>query len=191
MVHKAFWDLLRQQLEREPPSFDQAIRLLGEIKEDFPQLLSTKNASLLGRVNAALDETLIRQQAERGVLDFRSYADFVINLLASMCSPARDETVAKLKDIEDVVDTFRGILETMSLMKLDMANFMLAIARSDIAANSVEYEKQKFSTYLREFHGNGECVFQETDLSAGSLYLQVMQTQQIKFLLVFSWFSCH
>ncbi|KAM8720988.1 hypothetical protein ACLKA7_006946 [Drosophila subpalustris] len=154
MVHKAFWDLLRQQLERQPPSYDQAIRLLGEIKEDFPQLLSAKNASLLGRINAALDEGLIRQQAERGVLDFRSYANFVINLLASMCSPARDETVAKLREIEDVVDTFRGILEMMSLMKLDMANFLLAIARSDIAANSVEYEKQKFSTYLREFHGN-------------------------------------
>ncbi|KAH8305339.1 hypothetical protein KR044_006639 [Drosophila immigrans] len=154
MVHKAFWDLLRQQLERQPPAYDQAIRLLGEIKEDFPQLLSAKNASLLGRINAALDETLVRQQAERGTLDFRAYANFVINLLASMCSPARDETVAKLREIEDVVDTFRGIFETMSLMKLDMANFLLAVARSDIAANSVQYEKQKFSTYLREFHGN-------------------------------------
>ncbi|EDV91940.1 T-complex protein 11-like protein 1 [Drosophila grimshawi] len=154
MVHKAFWDMLREQLERQPPSYDQAIRLLGEIKEDFPQLLSVKNASALGRINAALDEALIRQQAEKGTLDFRAYANFVIHLLSSMCAPARDETVAKLREIDDVVDTFRGILECMSLMKLDMANFMLSVARNDIAANSVEYEKQKFSNYLREFHGN-------------------------------------
>lgn len=155
MVHKAFWNLLREQLERDPPSYDQAIRLLGEIKEDFPQLLSPNNANALSRINATLDEALIRQQAEQGTLDFRSYANFVIQLLASMCAPARDETVAKLREIDDVIDTFRGILETMSLMKLDMANFMVSAARNDIAANSVEYEKRKFSTYLREFHGNG------------------------------------
>ncbi|XP_023168935.2 T-complex protein 11-like protein 1 [Drosophila hydei] len=154
MVHKAFWNLLREQLERNPPSYDQAIRLLGEIKEDFPQLLSPNNANALVRINATLDEALIRQQAERGTLDFRSYANFVINLLASMCAPARDETVAKLREIDDVIDTFRGILETMALMKLDMANFMVSAARNNIAANSVEYEKQKFSTFLREFHGN-------------------------------------
>lgn len=155
MVHKAFWDLLREQLEREPPSFDQAIRLLGEIKEDFPQLLSENNAGAMVRISAALDETLIRQQAERGVLDFRAYANFVINLLANLCCPARDEAVAKLREIDDVVDTFRAIFEVMSLMKLDMANFMLSAARNDIAAHSVEYEKEKFSNYLREFHGNG------------------------------------
>lgn len=155
MVHKAFWDLLRDQLEREPPSFDQAIRLLGEIKEDFPQLLSENNAGAMVRISAALDETLIRQQAERGVLDFRAYANFVINLLANLCCPARDEAVAKLREIDDVVDTFRAIFEVMSLMKLDMANFMLSAARNDIAAHSVEYEKEKFSNYLREFHGNG------------------------------------
>ncbi|TDG43557.1 hypothetical protein AWZ03_010032 [Drosophila navojoa] len=153
MVHKAFWNLLREQLERDPPSYDQAIRLLSEIKEDFPQLLSPNNTNALSRINATLDEALIRQQAERGTLDFRSYANFVINLLASMCAPARDEAVAKLREIDDVIDTFRGILEVMALMKLDMANFMVSAARNNIAANSVEYEKQKFSTFLREYHG--------------------------------------
>ncbi|KAH8420644.1 hypothetical protein KR009_012419 [Drosophila setifemur] len=154
MVHKAFWDLLRQQLERQPPSFDQAIRLLAEIKECFPQLLSPNNERALAHINEVLDDAVIQQQAERGVLDFRSYASFVINILARSCSPARDEAVARLRDIEDVVDTFRSILELMSLMKLDMANFMLALARKEIAANSVQYEKEKFSKYLRELHGN-------------------------------------
>lgn len=63
--------------------------------------------------------------------------------------------MAALRKIDDVVDTFRCILELMTLMKLDMANFMLRLARTEIAANSVQYEKEKFSKYLREFHGNG------------------------------------
>ncbi|XP_016967787.1 T-complex protein 11-like protein 2 [Drosophila biarmipes] len=154
MVHKAFWDLLRQQLERQPPSYDQAIRLLAEIKECFPQLLSPNNERALAHINEVLDDSVIRQQAERGTLDFRSYANFVINILSRSCSPARDEAVAALREIDDVVDTFRSILELMTLMKLDMANFMLALARTEIAANSVQYEKEKFSKYLREFHGN-------------------------------------
>ncbi|KAH8273528.1 hypothetical protein KR018_010518 [Drosophila ironensis] len=154
MVHKAFWDLLRQQLERQPPSFDQAIRLLAEIKECFPQLLSPNNERALAHINEVLDDAVIRQQAERGILDFRSYATFVINILSKSCSPARDDAVAKLREIEDVVDTFRSILELMNLMKLDMANFMLTLARKQIAASSVQYEKEKFSKYLREFHGN-------------------------------------
>eukprot|EP00099_Drosophila_melanogaster_P010605 NP_001284913.1 uncharacterized protein Dmel_CG16721, isoform B [Drosophila melanogaster] len=154
MVHKAFWDLLRVQLDRQPPSYDQAIRLLAEIKECFPQLLSPNNERALAHINEVLDDSVIRQQAERGTLDFRAYANFVINILSRSCSPARDEAVAALRKIDDVVDTFRCILELMTLMKLDMANFMLRLARTEIAANSVQYEKEKFSKYLREFHGN-------------------------------------
>ncbi|XP_017017166.1 T-complex protein 11-like protein 1 [Drosophila kikkawai] len=154
-VHKAFWELLREQLERQPPSYDQAIGLLAEIKETFPQLLSRNKERIVAHINEVLDETVIQQQAERGLLDFRAYANFVINILSRSCCPARDEAVAKLREIEDVVDTFRSIFELMSLMKLDMANFMLTLARKEIAANSVEYEKQKFSKYMREYMGNG------------------------------------
>ncbi|EDW78281.1 uncharacterized protein Dwil_GK16258 [Drosophila willistoni] len=153
IMHQAFWDILRQQLEQQPPNFDQAIRLLAEIKEELPQLLSPNNERSLVRINEVLDDAIIRQQAERGVLDFRSYANFLINILSRMCAPARDEAVAKLRDIDDVVETFRNILEIMTLMKLDMANFMLSMARKSIAANSVQFEKEKFSKYLREFHG--------------------------------------
>lgn len=33
ILHDAFWDLLRQQLTSEPPCYDHAIVLLGDIKE--------------------------------------------------------------------------------------------------------------------------------------------------------------
>lgn len=36
MMHDAFWDLLREQLNAEPhPVYDQAIALLGDIKEVY------------------------------------------------------------------------------------------------------------------------------------------------------------
>ncbi|BFG02937.1 T-complex protein 11-like protein 2 [Drosophila madeirensis] len=152
MVHKAYWDVLRTQLERQPPQYDQAIRLLAEIKECIPQLVAP-NERTISRINEVLDTDVIRQQAEQGVLDFKAYADFVILILSQSCSAARDEAVAELRKMDDVVDTFRSILELMALMKLDMANFMLELARKEISANSVQYEKEKLSKYLHEFHG--------------------------------------
>lgn len=32
-MHKAFWDLLREQLNNEPPEYSQAMILLAEIRE--------------------------------------------------------------------------------------------------------------------------------------------------------------
>ncbi|XP_075159176.1 T-complex protein 11-like protein 1 isoform X2 [Haematobia irritans] len=150
-MHKAFWDVLREQLSANPPQYQYAIQLLQEIKECFPQIISLNNKRALEHINEVLDESVIRQQADKGVLDFRSYADFVVQIMAKSCAPARDEDIQKLAHIEDVVDTFKGILEMMTLMKLDMANFLLDFSRNEIMANSVEYEKQKFQEYLEYY----------------------------------------
>lgn len=147
-MHKAYWDVLREQLAREPPCYDIAIQLLADIKDAFQSILSKHNDKALARINEILDETVIRQQAEQGVLDFQAYAKFVIHIMALSCAPVRDEQIAKLKEIEDVVDLFRGILEALSVMKLDMANCLLDAARNEVIANSVEYEKQKFKQFL-------------------------------------------
>ena len=33
IVHKAFWDILANELSQDPPIYEQALRLLAEIKE--------------------------------------------------------------------------------------------------------------------------------------------------------------
>ncbi|EAT47425.1 AAEL001446-PA, partial [Aedes aegypti] len=158
-MHKAYWEVLREQLGRQPPCYDMAIQLLADIKNAFQSVLSKNNERALARINEILDETVIRQQAEQGVLDFQVYAKFVIHIMALSCAPVRDEQIAKLKEIQDVVELFRGILEALQLMKLDMANCLLDAARNDVIANSVEYEKQKFKQFL-ELYKDG---FPETE----------------------------
>lgn len=158
-MHKAFWDVLREQLGRDPPCYDMAIQLLADIKDAFQSILSKNNERALARINEILDEQVVRQQAEQGVLDFQAYAKFVIHIMALSCAPVRDEQIGKLKDITDVVELFRGILEALSVMKLDMANCLLDAARNEVIANSVEYEKQKFKQFL-ELYKDG---FPETE----------------------------
>lgn len=103
----------------------------------------------MDRICEVLDTEVIRQQAEQGVLDFKSYANFIIQILVKSCAPVRDEQVSKLSDIDDVVLTFRGILEVMDLMKLDMANCLLEAARREVVTHSVEFEKQKLNEFLK------------------------------------------
>uniref|UniRef100_A0A1A9ULR9 T-complex protein 11-like protein 1 n=1 Tax=Glossina austeni TaxID=7395 RepID=A0A1A9ULR9_GLOAU len=151
ILHKSFWDNLREELNQTPPSYNHAMQLLDDIKKCFPQILSPANKRTLQHINEVLDEAVIRQQAEKGVLDFRSYADFVIQIMGKSCAPARDELIQNLTKIKDIVNTFKAILETMTLMKLDMANFLLDFSRNEIMANSAEYEKQKFNKYLEYY----------------------------------------
>lgn len=73
--------------------------------------------------------------------------------MAKSCAPIRDEEVNSLNDIEDVILTFRRILEVMDLMKLDMANCLLDAARKEVITYSVEYEKHKFHEFLKAYPG--------------------------------------
>ncbi|PNF14068.1 T-complex protein 11-like protein 1 [Cryptotermes secundus] len=149
VAHKAFWDTLEEKLNEVPPDYEQAMVLLGEIKEDLLSLLLPQNAKLKEEILEVLDADLIRQQAERGTLDFQHYAQYVISIMGKMCAPVRDDEVRKLTQIEGVVPVFRGILETLNLMKMDMANFAIDVIRPDIIAKSVEYEKMKFAEFLK------------------------------------------
>ena len=153
-VHKAFWNILRSQLESQPPVYDHALVLLNDIKEAFESILLENNKKALEKINEMLDADLIKQQAEQGVLDFKAYSNFIVHVMSLACAPIRDEAIAKLREIDDIVEVFRGILETLALMKLDMANCLLNAARSEVIANSVNYEKQKFKEYL-EYYKDG------------------------------------
>ncbi|CAG9803615.1 unnamed protein product [Chironomus riparius] len=153
-MHKAFWDILRTQLESNPPIYDHALVLLTDIKEAFQSIFLENNKKALDKINEMLDTDLIKQQAEQGVLDFKAYSNYIIHIMSMACAPIRDEQVAKLREIEDIVESFKGILETLELMKLDMANCILNAARNEVIANSVKYEQQKFKEYL-EFYKDG------------------------------------
>ncbi|XP_018333042.1 T-complex protein 11-like protein 1 [Agrilus planipennis] len=147
-MHKAFWDILKIELNENPPSYTQALRLLEDIKEGLFRVLLPQHSKLKQQISEVLDNDLIRQQAEKGTLDFRHYAQYVISVMSRLCAPVRDEKIKQLTEMTDVIDTFKGILETLDLMALDMANFTIDMVRPDIIAHSVELERKKFADYL-------------------------------------------
>ncbi|XP_065213030.1 T-complex protein 11-like protein 1 [Planococcus citri] len=148
VVHQAFWDLLAENLKQTPPNFDQALSLLTDIKISLMNLLLPRHTKLKQRIDEFLDTELIKQQTEHGTLNFKSYADFVISVMGQICAPVRDDHIKKLATMTDVVQIFRGIMETLELMTLDMANFSIGVIKSDIIACSIEFEKKQFKHML-------------------------------------------
>jgi hypothetical protein len=76
------------------------------------------------------------------------YATYLINVLSQLCAPVRDDEIALLRTLTEVVPLFQGINKTLDHMKLDMANFHIQQARPLIVDQSVEYEKIKFKEFL-------------------------------------------
>ncbi|XP_063145583.1 T-complex protein 11-like protein 1 isoform X2 [Candoia aspera] len=144
IVHKAFWDCLETQLKENPPSYDHAIKLVGEIKEALLSFLLPGHTRLRNQITEALDLELIKQEAENGALDISKLAEFIIGMMGTLCAPARDEEIQKLKDIHEIVPLFRAIFSVLDLMKMDMANFAVSSIRPHLMQQSVEYERKKF-----------------------------------------------
>ncbi|XP_013910140.1 PREDICTED: T-complex protein 11-like protein 1 [Thamnophis sirtalis] len=144
IVHKAFWDCLEAQLKEKPPSYDHAIKLVGEVKETLLSFLLPGHTRLRNQITEALDLELIKQEAENDALDISKLAEFIIGMMGTLCAPSRDEEIQKLKDIREIVPLFRAIFSVLDLMKMDMANFAVTSIRPHLMQQSVEYERKKF-----------------------------------------------
>ncbi|XP_019406877.1 PREDICTED: T-complex protein 11-like protein 1 [Crocodylus porosus] len=150
IVHKAFWDCLEAQLNEDPPTYDHSIKLLGEVKETLLSFLLPGHSRLRNQITEVLDLDLIKQEAENGALDISKLASFIIQMMGTLCAPARDEEIKKLKDIHEIVPLFRAIFSVLDLMKMDMANFAVSSIRPHLMQQSVEYERKKFQELLEK-----------------------------------------
>lgn len=57
-------------------------------------------------IDEVLDSEFIKQQAENNSLDFHKYASFVIDLMAKLAAPARDEIIQNITTLTDTVSIF-------------------------------------------------------------------------------------
>uniref|UniRef100_A0A8C5QSK3 T-complex 11 like 1 n=1 Tax=Leptobrachium leishanense TaxID=445787 RepID=A0A8C5QSK3_9ANUR len=148
ILHKAFWDCLESQFNEDPPVYDHAIILLGEVKENLRSFLLPGHTRLRNQINEVLDLELIKQEAENRALNIPRLAEFTIGMMGTLCAPARDEEIKKLRDIKEPVPLFRAIFSVLDLMKLDMANFAVSSIRPHLMQQSVEYERTKFQEFF-------------------------------------------
>ncbi|KAI3369812.1 hypothetical protein L3Q82_024641 [Scortum barcoo] len=174
IVHRAFWDCLQEQLNRDPPDYSHAVVLLQEVKTMLLSLLLPAHVRLRSQLDEVLDMELIQQQVAHGALDLHRLAAYIINTMASLCAPVRDPEVRALKDLKDPVELLRRhfeksapaqklfspknwfpcrfplreIFRVLGLMKTDMVNFTIQSLRPHLLQQAVQYERAKFQQIL-------------------------------------------
>lgn len=150
-VHKAFWNSLREDLSKEPADYKHALSIINDAKQGLIGLLLPNHVKFREQIESVLDMDLIKQQVGNGTFQFGEYAKFVVQIMAKLCAPARDSDIDHLTTLtlrNDPVDVFQGIMETLELLKLDMANFTIQQMRPHIQTQVVSYEKLKFKELL-------------------------------------------
>ncbi|CAG0913636.1 unnamed protein product [Notodromas monacha] len=149
MMNKAFFDVLRSKLNESPPDFTMALDLLREIKEDLHACLMPHNTRTKEEIDTKMDSQLLKQQADAGQLEIMPYLQYCVSIMAKICCRVRDDAIMEMTRMTDIPDLFRNVLETLKSMKLDLANFTISAIRPHLQAQSVEYERKKFSEFLK------------------------------------------
>ncbi|KAK3798020.1 hypothetical protein RRG08_034581 [Elysia crispata] len=147
-MKRAFWDAFQEKIERDPPDYSMAYSLLEELKEVLVGILLPQQQRMKDQILEVLDMELIRQQIEQGAFNFDYYGNYVVDVMARLCAPARDEKIAEIRTIKEILPKFKTIMETLQLMQRDMANFTIKQIRPYIQQNSIEYERKKFASFL-------------------------------------------
>ncbi|CAK6972930.1 T-complex protein 11-like protein 1 [Scomber scombrus] len=148
IVHRAFWDSLREQLNSDPPNYDHAVILLQEVKTMLQSLLLPGHVRLRSQLDEVLDMDLIQQEVDHGALDLHRLAGYVISTMASLCAPVRDPEVRALRDLRAPVELLREIFRVLGLMKTDMVNFTIQSLRPHLLQQAAQYERAKFQQIL-------------------------------------------
>uniref|UniRef100_A0A8D3A5L9 T-complex protein 11-like protein 1 n=1 Tax=Scophthalmus maximus TaxID=52904 RepID=A0A8D3A5L9_SCOMX len=148
IVHRAFWDVLREQLSSDPPNYTHAVILLREVKTRLQSLLLPQHVRLRSQLDEVLDMELIRQEVAHGVLDLHRLSGYVIDTMASLCAPVRDPEVRALRDLREPVELLRDIFRVLGLMQADMVSFTVRSLRPQLLQQAAQYERAKFQQIL-------------------------------------------
>lgn len=70
-------------------------------------LLLPRQNRLRNKIEEALDIDLLKQEPEHGALNVPHLLNYILNLMALLCAPVRDEAVQNLESIKDPVELLR------------------------------------------------------------------------------------
>lgn len=154
-ARKAFWDgLLASTMSGD---YAMLMTLIQDIALQITSL-APNSAALRLRVDEGLDQDVILQQLRAGTFEARHYLLFVVEQLAGLCAPSRDDKVGDMRrryeqlppapPPAEMVAAFEDVMEMLRLTRLDLANAHLNMARPLLLEQGVRYERDNFARRL-------------------------------------------
>lgn len=135
--------------ERELVTAVASRNKISSLFQSLEELVPPQNSRIKKNIQEVLDLDLIKQLADQDALSFHHYAQYIITTMSKICAPIRDKKIRELSEQVDVIEIFKGIMELLQLMRLDLANFTITMMRPSIIAASIDYEKAKFADFLK------------------------------------------
>ena len=106
-VHKAFWNSLREDFDKDPAEYKHALIIIGEAKQGLLSLLLPNHVKFREQIEHVIDLELIKQQMDKSVFNYQQYASFIVDIMSKLCAPARDADIEKLRSLTDPVEVFK------------------------------------------------------------------------------------
>lgn len=107
-IYRAYWDILSEDLVKNPPDYSHAFSLLSDLKKLITDHLTTgKLNNALTAINDILDLDRFKMQFEKKLIDFQEILQLVLVVLEKLCAPIRDESIRLLKEEKDLVLLFK------------------------------------------------------------------------------------
>lgn len=106
-MKKAFWDLIKSDLESEPQKFEHLIILIEEIKQRLINL-TPRNEELKKDINESIDLEFLKELFENKAFESKEFSNLIMYLIHKLeiyCAPARDKDISKFKT--DTLDKFK------------------------------------------------------------------------------------
>ena len=73
-------------------------------------VLLPQHKRLQSQIEEVLDLDLIQQKLENNAFDIYYYSDYVVGIMGKLCAPARDDRIAALKEMKEVVPLFKYVV---------------------------------------------------------------------------------
>ena len=115
---KAFFDLLQENIKKDPVDYDWLLRLFQEIRTKLTQLLKPTN-KLYIEIEENMNDQLFKQMLQHGAFDVNSFmglVNFSFDICLRLGAPVRDKiTVGKKDEILSAVDKTQDFTEIIPL----------------------------------------------------------------------------
>ena len=98
--YKAYFDVLKEKVEQEPPDYEWIVRLYEEIKLKLTKLFkegSTTRNEIEEKLDVKLFDQMIRNKAFN-LNDFEGVTNYIFGLCIKFGSPQRDKATAEMRD---------------------------------------------------------------------------------------------
>ncbi len=135
------------KVEMESGSFYATVSVLESIKSSLLQIVPQSGPSKAA-IEHVFDMDLIKQQSTSGHLKSRlkSLMAFALQEMAQFCAPTRDEEIAAACLVEEEYIQIGRVVELLSILKLDLANFHVAALRNLLKDKLLDFERKEFAS---------------------------------------------